>query len=119
MAKLKPVSPPADADGMRAKDLKNLACLIQPVKKGNDPKGRDGEPWDYWSCDVHVLGPDGIKESGTNVRISWGRSMNQLEDAAGNWIAVRPVEDGRAVILEPLEGADLAVAERVLDELDG
>jgi hypothetical protein len=28
------------------------------------------------------------------------------------------VEDGRAVILEPLEGADLAVAERVLDELD-
>jgi hypothetical protein len=115
--KLHSVAPPAESSGLRAKALKNLPCLVRPGER-KEATGRDGEPWVYHSCDVVVLDSTGIKERGSDVRIAWVRTLNQLEDAVGNWIAVRPVEDGQSVILEPLEGADLAVAERVLDEID-
>jgi hypothetical protein len=46
-----------------------------------------------------------------------GRSP-QLLEFSGEWIACRPVEEDVAVILAPLTGADLEVAQRVLDELD-
>jgi hypothetical protein len=116
---LHPVAPPPESSGLRAKNIKNLPCLIRPGEYKEEPKGKDDDPWCYWSCEVVIFDGSGIKERADGVRISWARTLNQLKDAAGNWIAVRPVEDGRSVILEPLTGADLAVAERVLDELDG
>jgi hypothetical protein len=114
--RLHPVAPPAESSGLRAKDLKNRSLLVRPGEY-HEEDGRDGKPWKYFQAEVYVLDRSGIVEHGDGVRISWARTLNQLGDAAGEWIAVRPVEDGNAVILEPLTGDDLAVAERVLDEL--
>jgi hypothetical protein len=102
---------------MRASALKGLALLVKPGALKSE-KGRDGEDWDYYVCEVHALNDSGIEKSGTGVRFSWKRSMKQLKEANGGWLAVRPVEDGNAVILEALTGSELAVAERVLDDLD-
>jgi hypothetical protein len=118
MSQLHRVVPPGESSGLRAKQIKNLPCLIRPGER-KEATGRDGEPWIFHSCDVIVLDSTGIKERGSDVRIAWVRTLNQLADAVGEWIAVRPVEDGQSVILSPLEGADLEVAERVLDGLDG
>jgi hypothetical protein len=119
MARVTPVSEPGDAGGMRAKDLRGHACLIQPVGSEKEETGRDGKPWSYFSCHVFRLDSDGIAEEGKDVRVSWGRVMKQLRDANGGWLAVKPVDaDNNAVVLEALTGSELEVAERVLADLD-
>jgi hypothetical protein len=119
MTKVHPLAPPPESSGLRAKDLKNLPLLILPGEHKSETSKRDEKPWEFVECRVIVLDRSGIVQQADGVRISWARAIPQLVDAHGEWIAVRPVEDGNAVVLAELEGADLAVAERVLDDLDG
>jgi hypothetical protein len=109
--------PAPESTGLRAKDLRDKPCLIRPGKPG-EVTGRDGEPWVFIDCTAILLNGKGIEERADGVRISWARALPQLEAAPGTWIACKPVEDKRAVVLEPLTGAERAVAERVLAELD-
>jgi hypothetical protein len=119
MAKIHPLSPPPESSGLRAKDLKNLPCLVLPGEQLQEEKSaKDDKPWEFVECEVIVLDRSGIVQRADGVRISWARAVPQLLDAKGQWLAVRPVEDGNAVVLEELTGADLEVAKRVLDELD-
>jgi hypothetical protein len=108
--------PAPESTGLRAKDLRNKPCLIRPGELGELP-GRDGQPWRFVTCRVLVLNEYGIEESADGVRISWARALPQLEAASGTWIAAKPVEDQRAVILEPLTGAERECAEATLAEL--
>jgi hypothetical protein len=119
MSKLHPLIPPSESSGFRAKDTVGLPLLILPGERKSEKSKRDDKPWDYVDCRVIVLNDSGIEKQGDGVRYSWARALAQLEDAHGEWIAVRPVEDGNAIVLEELTGADLEVAERVLDELTG
>jgi hypothetical protein len=103
----------------RAKDLKNIPLLVRPVSL-HEENGQDGKPWTYWRCEVAVLDRAGlVGEVHDEVRISWVRTMPQLEAAKGQWLACRPVEGEAGVTLEPLDGAALEVAERVAAELNG
>jgi hypothetical protein len=112
-------SPPPESSGLRAKDLRNQALLVRAGEYREEKSGRDDKPWCYYECDVILLDRAGKKQSASGVRISWSRTLAQLSEFVGEWMACRPVEDGNAVVLEPLTGPDLEVAERVLGELDG
>ncbi len=118
MAQLRDPSPPPESSGLRAKDLKNLPILILPGEY-KEETGQNGDPWKYVICEVVVLDRSGIVQRADGVRISWARTIQPLMDSQGEWLACRPVEDGNAVILEPLKDGAREVAERVLDELDG
>jgi hypothetical protein len=113
---LKDPSPAPESSQLRAKNLKNKPLLVRPGEEG-EQQGKDGNPWRYIVCEVVALDRSGIVERGDGVRFSWARALPQLIDGRDIWIACRPVEDGNAVILEPLDGAERDVAERVLDEL--
>jgi hypothetical protein len=123
MSRLHAPPPPPESSGLRAKDLKNRPCLVLPGDLKSEKSNRDENDWTFVECRVAVIDRSGIVERGDNVRISWARAVPQLTDFAaeypGEWMPCRPVEDGNAVILAELEGADLEVAERVLEELDG
>jgi hypothetical protein len=121
MAKYHAPPPPPDSASIRAKDLRNKPLAILPGEYREETSRRDDAPWRYVECEVLLLGADGIAQRADGVRISWTRAVRQLRDFAaefpGDWMPCRPVEDGNAVVLEELEGADLEAVERVLDEL--
>jgi hypothetical protein len=118
MVLAKPAAPAAPVQSLRAKDLKNSPCLMRPIVL-REEDGQDGRPWVYWACEVAVLDRAGIVgDIHGGVRISWVRTMPQLEEAKGQWLACRPVETDAGVVLEALEGAALEVAERVAAEFD-
>jgi hypothetical protein len=72
----------------------------------------------FVECDVIVLNENGIKSIEEGVRISWTYVVPGLRKHPGEWIHGRPVKPDQTVYLERLEGEELAVAERVLKELD-
>jgi hypothetical protein len=119
MSRIHPLIPPSESGGFRAKDTVGLPLLLLPGERRSEKSKRDEKPWEYFDCRVIVLNDSGIEKEADGVRYSWSRALAQLEDAHGEWIAVRPVEDGNAIVFEELTGADLDVAERVLDELEG
>jgi hypothetical protein len=110
-------SPAPESSQLRAKDLKNLPLLVRPGEY-REEEGRDGKPWNFVECEVIVLDRSGIVQRADELRFSWARAIPQLREFTGEWVACRPVEEDQAVVLAPLTGADLDVAQRVLDELD-
>ena len=105
-----PIDPPDAEDRMNAADLKNKVCLIRPFAEGEWPAKEAGTnedgtprkaqgPRPYIETDVWVLDRAGIVESGTGIRISWWRAVEQL----------RPVEFGEFLLAMPMEQADRSV----------
>jgi hypothetical protein len=121
MSRLHQPPPPPENSGTRAKDLKNQVCLVLPGQLKTEKSNRDDNDWVYVECRVAVCDRSGLVSLSDNVRISWARAVPQLTAFAAEfpdeWMPCKPIEDGNAVILAELEGADLAVAERVVDEL--
>jgi hypothetical protein len=118
MSKLAEVPPPAEpSKSPRAKDLKNQAMLVKPGQKYVTEDGADGKPWTYVECEVATLDRQGVVERYEDVRISWKRVLPQLEERKGQWLAVKAIDTGEGIILAGLEGQELAIAERVVDEL--
>jgi hypothetical protein len=118
MPKLAKVPPPAEPNKTpRAKDLKNQAMLVKPGQKYVTEDGADGKPWKYVECTIVTLDRQGIVERYDDVRISWVRTQQQLEASKGQWLAVKPYDTGEGIVLVGLEGQELAIAERVVDEL--
>jgi hypothetical protein len=108
----------AGREPLRAKELKNRALILKPIKLGED-EGKDG-PWRFAECAVWLLDREGVERHEEGVRISWKRVLPQLEDRYGQYVMCRPKElDGGAVVLVGLEGDAREVAERVVGELNG
>ena len=115
LAKLHPPAEPSKTP--RAKDLKNQPLLIKPGQRYKKEDGADGKPWVYHECAVVTLDRQGIVDQYDDVRISWVRVLPQLEASKGQWLAVKPYDTGEGIVLVGLEGQELAVAARVVDEL--
>lgn len=112
MSFVDPIDPPDPEDRMGAADLKNKVCLFRPVAEGEWPAkeagtNEDGShrkaqgPRPYIECDVWVLDRAGIVESGTGIRVSWWRAVEQLKPVAfDSFVLAMPVEQqDRSVIL--------------------
>jgi hypothetical protein len=118
MSTLAKLHPPADPNkNPRAKDLKNQPLLVKPGQKYKVDDGADGKPWTYVECAVVTLDRQGVVEQYKDIRISWVRTLQQLEASKGQWLAVKPIDTGDGVVLVGLEGPELAIAERVVGEL--
>jgi hypothetical protein len=102
---------------MRAKEIKNSPCILKPIKIDTEEEGKDGA-WDYVLCAAWELDRSGVVRHEPELRISWKRARPQLEDRIGKYVMCKPKElDSGGVILVDLDGEQLAVAERVVDEL--
>lgn len=112
-----PTEPPEATERMRAADLKNRPVLLYPQRYATE-EGRDGKPWTFVECDVWTLDRQGIVDSGTEVRVSWWRAIEQLRNAIGSYVGCKPTEqEDRSIILTPLKGDAREVAAKVAAEL--
>jgi hypothetical protein len=117
MATIDPAAPGEPVHTLRAKDLRNTPILMKPGDRYEED-GSDGRPWIYHECEIITLDRQGIVERADNVRVSWVRTLPQLQAAKDTWIACRPFDTGEGVVLQPLEGESRRVAERVLAAID-
>jgi hypothetical protein len=103
---------------LRAKELKNRSCIFKPTSRGKT-EGRDGSDWTFVEADVWLLDRSGVERHEPGVRISWKRTLPQLDGKFGQYVPCRPKElDGGGVVLVGLEGEAREVAERVVSELE-
>jgi hypothetical protein len=117
MGTLANVPPPGEPNKTpRAKDLKNVPMLLKPGQK-YVIDGADEKKWTYVECDVVTLDRQGVVGQYEDVRFSWGRTLPQLEERKGQWLACKAIDTGEGIIFVGLEGRELETAVRVIGEI--
>jgi hypothetical protein len=112
------IEDPAEAGGLRSKDLYNRVVLVRPVEQGED-EGEDG-PYTFWTCDVAILNQAGVEEHSRGVRIGWKLIQKGLANRQGRWILAKAVQKGNAWVLDPhvVPSAARQIAAGLRDEVE-
>lgn len=114
-----PVPAPEGGGGLRAAELVGQFCLFRVTGEGmwdakpaqeataDTPAKPAQEAKPYIECDVWTFDRAGQTGSGTGVRVSWWKAVEQLKAAGiGAFVAARPMTapGSKAVELVTLEG---------------
>jgi hypothetical protein len=112
------IEEPADAEGLRSKNLYGKTVLVRPQTHGEDI-GEDG-PYSFWNCDVVIIDRAGVEAHSSNVRIGWKLIQKGLANRQGSWILAKVVQKGTAWVLDPNDVSPAArqVAAGLRDEVE-